>query len=671
MSNSATSADTPLSAQHANIVTIHDPSNEIRSISYVPNSLVITTGQPADVPPSITASRGLFTITLRAGLEKSRQVADAFRSQCGGSSKMFAPSGGGGAPDELHFMFGVVITFKTGGSATLYLAQGHHFLTNNWWMGGDPVFSQDTPRLEYTLGNKIYAFAMSGNHDKLQLNFKDTRPVSSIEHVFVLMLENHSFDNMLALSGIPGINAATGSDCNSYNGNSYCVQGNAPGSMPTDPGHEFTDVVEQLAGDGASYAPHGQYPPINNSGFASNYAATTTEGPTPPSADIGDIMKCFDTASQLPMLHQLASEFVVCDQWFSSLPGPTWPNRFFLHGASSNGLDHSPSSAEMFDWELLWRGFVYPKGSIFDAMNAHGMTWRLYHDNDGPLEGRISQVSAIHGIDLCRVHDLSDFESDVQSSSYPYQYTFIEPNYGDVASGTYDGGSSQHPMDGVANGDALIAKVYESIRNSPLWPRSLLIITYDEHGGFYDHYAPGPVQPPDDGGESSQYNKFGFNFSQYGVRVPTVIVSPLLEKNVDHTIYDHASVLATLEWLFGLPPLTKRDEAANVIQGVKSATAARTDCPQRLKTSQNQIGKSNPLTTERGTAREQDPIPDSGNLAGFVGLLLKADSGLATTSEERHAAVTRFQSVKTRGDARTYMHEVMNKIQTERAKRSQ
>ncbi len=91
--------------------------------------------------------------------------------------------------------------------------------------------------------------------------------------------------------------------------------------MPTDPGHEFTDVVEQLAGQGASYPPHGQYPPINNSGFAANYATTTTEGPTPPAADIGEIMMSFNTQSQLPVLFELASQFVVCDQWFSSLPG--------------------------------------------------------------------------------------------------------------------------------------------------------------------------------------------------------------------------------------------------------------------------------------------------------------------------------------------------------------
>jgi len=317
---------------------------------------------------------------------------------------------------------------------------------------------------------------------------------SPIKHVFVLMMENHSFDNMLALSGIPGIIAAKTSNSNSWNGNTYSVQGNAPADMPTDPGHEFTDVVEQLAGQGVSYPPHGQYPPITNSGFAANYATTTSEGPAPPPAEIGDIMMCFDTQSQLPVLHQLASQFVVCDQWFSSLPGPTWPNRYFLHGASSSGLDHSPSSEEMAEWEV--DGFTYPNGSIFDAMNKKGIKWRLYHDNNGPIEGTVSQVSSLHNIELLDVYDLSTFESDLQSGSYPYQYTFIEPNYGDVINGSYEGGSSQHPMDGVTNGEALIAKVYESIRNSPLWMSSMLIVIYDEHGGFYDHFAPGAAPPP-------------------------------------------------------------------------------------------------------------------------------------------------------------------------------
>ena len=92
-------------------------------------------------------------------------------------------------------------------------------------------------------------------------------------------------------------------------------------------------------------------------------------------------------------------------------------------------------------------------------------------------------------------HGFSTFQSDLQGP-YPYTYTFIEPNYGDVYGGSYVGGSSQHPMDGVARGEALIKATYEAIRNSPLWYRSLLIVTYDEHGGFYDSGKPGPAPNP-------------------------------------------------------------------------------------------------------------------------------------------------------------------------------
>ena len=138
---------------------------------------------------------------------------------------------------------------------------------------------------------------------------------TSITNVFVLMLENHSFDHIFAMSGISGIRAATVADSNTYDGTTYFVKNGAPPSMTTDPGHEFDDVVEQLH--------------ANNSGFACNYATSISEDTGTPSPDrIGDIMACFHTETQLPVIYQLAREFAICDNWFSSMPGPTWPNRF-------------------------------------------------------------------------------------------------------------------------------------------------------------------------------------------------------------------------------------------------------------------------------------------------------------------------------------------------------
>src|SRR5215813_1582376 len=284
----------------------------------------------------------------------------------------------------------------------------------------------------------------------------------NIQHVFVLMLENHSFDNMFAMSGIPGIIHATTANSNVWNKTVYNVQNGAPDSMPTDPGHEFADVLEQLAGVGASYPSGGPYPPIHNNGFAANYATSTTEGPAPAPAQVGDIMACFTTKTQLPVLYQLATDFAVCDQWFSSIPGPTWPNRFFVHGASSNGLDHSPSASDIAWWTTL-HGFTYPNGSIYDSLNRKRIKWRLYQDHNGPDLGSIPQVGSLKGVFVSEVHDVAHLASDLKGK-YPYAYTFIEPNYGDIVDNTYEEGSSQHPMDGVSRGENLIADVYEAIR---------------------------------------------------------------------------------------------------------------------------------------------------------------------------------------------------------------
>ena len=404
-----------------------------------------------------------------------------------------------------------------------------------------------------------------------------------IQHVFVLMLENRSFDHLFALSGIPGITAATTENTNTYNGSAYSFGGGAPSQLPSDPGHEFTDVVEQLCGQGVQLQKGQPYPKIDNSGFVANYATTRTEGAPPQIGDAGDVMRGVDARTQCPALYQLATEFVLCDAWHSSLPGPTWPNRYFLHSASSAGLDHSPTSAEMCEWEGL-NGLVFPKGSIFDSLRKGNCDYRLYQDHLGDPRGRIPQVASIKGISFFDVHDLEHFEADL-AADYPARYTFIEPSYGDVANNTYENGSSQHPMDGLAGGDKLVARVYSAIRNSPLWDKSLFVILYDEHGGFYDSARPGPATPPNDGA-SATLNTNGFRFDVLGVRVPAIVVSPWVARGqVDHTQYDHSSVPATLQRLFGLQPLTDRDKHANdLLHLIAQTHTCRTDCPQGVAT---------------------------------------------------------------------------------------
>ncbi|WP_322075751.1 alkaline phosphatase family protein [Burkholderia cepacia] len=400
-----------------------------------------------------------------------------------------------------------------------------------------------------------------------------------IRHVFVLMLENRSFDHLFALSGYPGIVAASPGNSNAYGGAVYPFGGGAPDRMPTDPCHEFTDVLEQLCGAGVPFVKGQAYPPVRNTGFVSNYATSRSEGKPPQPADAGKIMQGVDIATQAPSLHALANAFVLCDAWHASMPGPTWPNRFFLHGASSAGLDHSPTREEMAGWDAF-DGFPYPKGSIFAALGDDN--WRIYQDQTGNPVGHVPQVASLKGISFFDIDDLAHFEADL-AAGYTARYTFIEPGYGDIVHGTYQNGSSQHPMDGLAGGDQLVARVYNAIRNSPVWNSSLLVICYDEHGGFYDSVGPGAAPAPNDGAAAT-LNASGFGFDVYGVRVPAIVISPWVAAGrVDHTVYDHASVAATLERLFGLAPLTDRDRLANDLLGLVTTTC-RTDCPQRIGT---------------------------------------------------------------------------------------
>jgi phospholipase C len=359
------------------------------------------------------------------------------------------------------------------------------------------------------------------------------------------------------------------------------------------------------------------------------------------------------------------------------MPGPTWPNRFFVHGASSSGLDHSPTDTELAEWDTI-AGFEYTNGSIYDALTKNGLQWRLYNDRkesniDDPesLLGEIAQVAALKGIHLTDVQSLSQFASDLQAS-YPYHYTFIEPNYGNIVNNTYQGGSSQHPMDDVFGGETLVKMVYEAIRNSPLWPTSLLIVTYDEHGGFYDSVPPGPVDAPGDGSGTSRFNKFGFNFQQLGVRVPAVVISPLIPAGtVEHTVFDHSSILATLERQFGFQPLTQRDSNASDVLPLLTLATPRTDCPATLVAPAPPAAKPAALPAIAAVAAlSEQPLPSSGTLRGALAIVAKTDFELSSGSDTDKAQIVQnHHKIRTRGQARDYITSVMKKVNAARAKR--
>lgn len=522
-----------------------------------------------------------------------------------------------------------------------------------------------------------------------------------VTNIFVLMLENHSFDNMFAMSGIEGIRAATVSDSNSHDGVTYNVRKGAPSSMTTDPGHEFPDVLEQLCGTEAAAeyvwkykkdSDHfrgsacSAYPEINLSGFATDYATSRSEETGQPAAEhVGDIMACFDTPTQLPVIYQLATEFAICDAWYASMPGPTWPNRFFVHGASSSGMDRSPNFKEEAEW-LTVDGFTYSNGSIFqalDKLDPEKRLWRLYQDKENAFTdqpshriqgGWISQVASLKGVSLLDVHSLSRFKDDLYEENGAHYrdnhpYTFIEPNFGasffawqneQEHGPNYRGGSSQHPEDNPYGGEALIKFVYETIFNSPLCDTSLLIIVYDEHGGFYDSEPPVCAVPPGDAEpcETNPLNSNSFKFDRSGVRVPAVIVSPLIPKGtVDHTVYDHSSILATLERKLGMDALTARDRNANDLWHLLSNAEPRQDIPKTLN-SPAAIPTPPPIPID---GLDNKNLPESGNMIGFLQVLLKAEIELA--ERDRAKILADFGQIVTHSHAVKYVEKMWGKVE--------
>lgn len=494
-----------------------------------------------------------FEVTNNLGASLSYLKSDLVDATYDGPSSI--PSDG--APHAVHLADPYVA--RGAGGTVYFTAVVAGELRQYAWYGTCPVWSPNNG----ANGPGVLRFNGSGHPLTITIAIDAATPgwtpVSQlIEHVFLLMLENRSFDHMLGFSGLTGTDAATGkptiidglngSEKNPYGGKEYPVSQPADYVMPMDPGHEFTDVVTQLCGAGSTYPPGGPYPPIDGEGFVADYVSMGG-GASP-----GEIMKGY-SPDQLPVLVALANEFALCDDWHASVPGPTWPNRFFSLAASSAGLDHSPSLAQIMAWAIT--GVTFANGSIFDrlaqARGAHG--WRIYAGDLVPMS---AFINGVHYLDI-KDYDKS-FAADLASGDYPWAFTLIEPNYGDVIGNTYVGGTSEHPMDDVTHGEALIKSTYETLRKSSLWNSSLLIVTWDEHGGFYDHVAPGSAPAPGDTTPGSTFNEFGFNFELYGVRVPAVIVSPLIPRNViDHRLYDHTSIPASLEAVFGLDPLTKRD----------------------------------------------------------------------------------------------------------------
>jgi len=273
-------------------------------------------------------------------------------------------------------------------------------------------------------------------------------------------------------------------------------------------------------------------------------------------------MKCF-TPQTLPVLSTLAQQYAICDHWFSSVPGSTIPNRLFAHAADSGGS--VTQDAILAPLKLK---------TIFEVMDDpnNRYSFRIYTSTVG---GSIllSNLYLIHHQD--GFHSYDEFRSDCAHGDLP-AYTFIEPRYDDdIANGVF--ANSQHPDFPVDEGEALIADVYSALRNSPLWPISLLLIVYDEHGGIFDHVPPPALTPDPNYPQVHPSTNPSIQFDRLGVRVPAVFVSPLIKRGTIITQqFDHCSIVATVRNIFCLDktPFNWREAHAATFDNILNLSPA-------------------------------------------------------------------------------------------------
>ncbi|PHN03657.1 alkaline phosphatase family protein [Flavilitoribacter nigricans] len=430
-----------------------------------------------------------------------------------------------------------------------------------------------------------------------------------INHIVVVMLENRSFDNLLGWlysdrtpnnkQEFEGLNWNLWNPLNNIDSDGIPFIEKVPVEMngqkkkrygkpvpnPTnfclpdpDPGEGFLDTNDQLF---SSYQVAQQYTPEpTNMGFVNNYQKAMLYG----SYSFGDdptnprnIMKCF-TPEQTPVLSELAWSFAVCDHYHASVPSQTLPNRAFVHAATSDGsVNNTPTP-------FTTSKTIY--NQIQDAIDGGRteLSWGIFGNNPLPSSGkkREDDLPGKFGDDhfsltrLCmtQLHDtrfdqnfgtIDDFLKRCKKGTLP-SYSFIEPTYGGPDQ------NDQHPPADIRPGEKLMADLYNAIKKSPKFNETLFIITYDEHGGCYDHVPPpGGASNPDAANTAGQH---GFQFNRFGVRVPCVVVNPhipagLIARPSGYIPYDHTSIIKTVQNCFRLKGyLTQRDKNAPDLSGL-------------------------------------------------------------------------------------------------------
>jgi phospholipase C len=366
--------------------------------------------------------------------------------------------------------------------------------------------------------------------------------LSRIDHIVVLMLENRSFDHMLGYlkleAGLP-VDGLEPSMSNSHAGKAYRVHHlkSTKLTKDQDPGHRAADIKEQLSN--------------GNAGFVANYAKRNVKDPNP-----GTVMGYYN-GTDLPVYDHLAREYAVCDRWFCSVPGPTWPNRLYaMCGKAAGSKDNK-------------RQPLYEVPSFVRHLDRARVSWRWYaHEYVATLRladdrYRFSLSTKNFRYFNRRTAALGRSFLEHAAAGDLASVSWIDPNFVDFDLLGPAGSNDDHPPSDVKAGQQLVLALYTALASSPKWSKTVLVVSYDEHGGFFDHVPP-PAAKDDRAA-----------FRSYGPRVPALVVSPLIPRGtVSSELYDHTSIVKTILLRFcrkadgSIPNMGARVANANHLGGL-------------------------------------------------------------------------------------------------------
>ncbi|CAN5664016.1 alkaline phosphatase family protein [soil metagenome] len=372
--------------------------------------------------------------------------------------------------------------------------------------------------------------------------------LEKIDHIVVLMMENRSFDHMLGYLKLDGSNPnVDGLDAemsNSHNGISYRVKRLPDTVFQHDPGHSSAAIAQQLRN--------------HNAGFVSSYARIHPE-------DNPALIMGYYNGSSVPVYDHLARNFCLCDRWFCSVPGATWPNRLYAVAGTSPSKDNKKLP-------------IYNLPSFVRHLDAAKKSWSWYAHDVASLrlidgKYRVGHASKFFWFDRRTWLNPMTFLDHAVSGNLP-AVSWIDPNFVDYSITGPRESNDDHPPSDIMAGQDLVLKLYNAVINSPAWGKTLLVIVYDEHGGFYDHVE--PEEAPDDNP----------SFQKFGVRVPALVISPWVERGkISHQLFDHTSIIKTILLRFcrrpdgTIPDMGARVTSAEQIGSLLTLTAPREPIP--------------------------------------------------------------------------------------------